>query len=215
MSSLFNVTIQPSTLPGQHLYPKLATAKLEDPMLQPMVEKKGCEKVLGDMRDCLVEKNSWEKCDEEMQRFQQCINTKYFQEEFQLSEDMIDREDERDLSTGEIKVELANENEDLGVKKNNDDFIVEKSSFDDLDQAEQSTDSNKETADDTSDVNHEQHKEGSEEAEDLETNEEEHTEQENLDKDSFRVKIVPKSEDFESDENLLFKVTLKNDKSGI
>lgn len=212
MSSLFNVTIQPSTLPGQHLYPKLATAKLEDPMLQPMVEKKGCEKVLGDMRDCLVEKNSWEKCDEEMQRFQQCINTKYFQEEFQLSEDMIDKEDESDLSNGEIKVEVTNENEDLGVK-NNDDIIEEKSSSDDLDQTEQLTDSNNETADETSDDDHGQHTEGSEEAEDLKTNEEENIEQENLDKDSFRVKIVPKSEDLESDENLLFKVTLKNAKS--
>jgi len=212
MSSLFNVTIQPSTLPGQHLYPKLATAKLEDPMLQPMVEKKGCEKVLGDMRDCLVEKNSWEKCDEEMQRFQQCINTKYFQEEFQLSEDMIDKEDESDLSNGEIKVEVTKENEDLGVK-NNDDIIEEKSSSDDLDQTEQVTDSNNETADETSDDDHGQHTEGSEEALDLKTNEEENIEQETLDKDSFRVKIVPKSEDLESDENLLFKVTLKNAKS--
>jgi len=212
MSSLFNVTIQPSTLPGQHLYPKLATAKLEDPMLQPMVEKKGCEKVLGDMRDCLVEKNSWEKCDEEMQRFQQCINTKYFQEEFQLSEDMIDKEDERDLSTGEIKVELTNEIEDPGVN-NNDDIIEEKSSSDDFDQAEHSTDSNKETADNTSDITQEQ--QGSEEVVDLKTNEEVHIEQDNLEKDSFRVKIVPKSEDLESDENLLFKVTLKNVDSGM
>merc|ERR1712025_827011 len=152
------------------------------------------------------------KCDEEMQRFQQCINTKYFQEEFHLSEDMIDKEDECDLSNGEIKVQVTNENEDLGVK-NDDDIIEEKSSSDGLDQAEQLTDSNKETADETSDDNHEQHTEGSEEAEDLKTNEEENTEQENLDKDSFRVKIVPKSEDLESDENLLFKVTLKNAKS--
>merc|ERR1712098_703249 len=158
------------------------------------------------------EKNCWEKCDEEMQRFQQCINTKYFQEEFHLSEDMIDKEDERDLSHGEIKVEVTNENEDLGVKNNND-ILEEKSSSDDLDQTEQLTDSNKETADETSDDNHEQHTEGSEEAEDLKTNEEENIESENIDKDSFRVKIVPKSEDLESDENLLFKVTLKNAKS--
>lgn len=49
-------------------------------MLQPVVERKGCEKVLGDMRDCLVETHCWGKCDEEVQRFQECINTKYFEE---------------------------------------------------------------------------------------------------------------------------------------
>merc|ERR1712126_268225 len=119
---------------------------------------------------------------------------------------MIDKEDESDLSNGEIKVEVTNENEDLGVK-NNDDIIEEKSSSDDLDQTEQLTDSKNETADETSDDDHGQHTEGSEEAEDLKTNEEGNIEQENLDKDSFRVKIVPKSEDLESDENLLFKVT--------
>jgi len=32
----------------------------------------------------------------------------------------------------------------------------------------------------------------------------------NKDKDSFRVKIVPKSEDTKSNENLLFNVTLKD-----
>merc|ERR1719184_10371 len=35
------------------------------------------------MRDCLVEKNCWGKCDEEVERFQQCINTRYFQEDVQ------------------------------------------------------------------------------------------------------------------------------------
>jgi len=49
-------------------------------MLQPVVERKGCQKVLGDMRDCLVETHCWGKCDEEVQRFQECINTKYFEE---------------------------------------------------------------------------------------------------------------------------------------
>merc|ERR1719315_437419 len=35
------------------------------------------------MRDCLVETNCWGKCDEEVERFQQCINTRYFQEDEQ------------------------------------------------------------------------------------------------------------------------------------
>ena len=59
-SPLFNVTIQPSSLPGQTLYTKLATVKLEE--LHPVVERKGCEKSFFGMRDCLVETNSWDMC---------------------------------------------------------------------------------------------------------------------------------------------------------
>merc|ERR1719234_1451298 len=69
-----------------------------------MVEKKGCEKVLGDMRDCLVEKKCWGKCDDEMQRFQQCINTKYFEEDEKHSVEILDEEDKSDL-TNDLKEE--------------------------------------------------------------------------------------------------------------
>ena len=101
-SPLFHVTIQPSTLPGQYLYPKLATAKLEDPVLQPVVERKGCEKILGEMRDCLVETHCWGKCEEEVQRFQECINTKFFEEK---DEKMKPEKDDEVNMDQEVKVE--------------------------------------------------------------------------------------------------------------
>merc|ERR1719470_97956 len=47
------------------------------------------------MRDCLVETHCWGKCDEEVQRFQECINTKYFEEimverEVEASDDSLE-----------------------------------------------------------------------------------------------------------------------------
>jgi len=138
-SPLFHVTIQPSTLPGQYLYPKLATAKLEDPVLQPVVERKGCEKILGEMRDCLVETHCWGKCEEEVQRFQECINTRYFEEAKEPVE--IDAEiatiQEEKLEINayeEIKSSdtadsndssLINEDEELGTKHEDDPLAEE------------------------------------------------------------------------------------------
>merc|ERR1719452_403964 len=32
------------------------------------------------MRDCLVNSHTWDKCNEEFQKFHECINTKYFED---------------------------------------------------------------------------------------------------------------------------------------
>jgi len=73
-------------------------------MLQPVVERKGCEKVLGDMRDCLVETHCWGKCDEEVQRFQECINTKYF-EEIIVEPEVEEIIEEPEVKSGEYSLE--------------------------------------------------------------------------------------------------------------
>jgi len=202
MSSLFNVSIPNPTLPGQHLYPKLATAKLEDPMLQPMVEKKGCEKVLGDMRDCLVEKNCWDKCDDEMQRFQQCINTKYFEEDEKHSVEILDEEDKSDL-TNDLKEEKV-DHEILDEEDKTDLSKEEEANKEDIITSEKEVVIHDEN--DVAELDIKDHlTEGNEGP-----NEEFDDGIENIDKDSFRVKIVPKSEDIKSDGSLLFNVTLKD-----
>jgi len=176
-------------------------------MLQPVVEKKGCEKVLGDMRDCLVENNSWGKCDDEMQRFQQCINTKYFQEDEKQSVEILDEEDkceltnvikegklDREILDQEDKIDLSEELKQEVHLKETDDItnenpVVEGNVSTELDDNDHPAKSNGVQA------------EKIEESDDG---------QESIDKDSFRVRIVPKSEDIKSDENLLFNVTLKD-----
>jgi len=202
MSSLFNVSIPNPTLPGQHLYPKLATAKLEDPMLQPMVEKKGCEKVLGDMRDCLVEKNCWDKCDDEMQRFQQCINTKYFEEDEKHSVEILDEEDKSDL-TNDLKEEEV-DHEILDEEDKTDLSKEEEANREDIITSEKEVVFHEEN--DVAELEIKDHLAEGNEGQ----NEESDDGQENKDKDSFRVKIVPKSEDIKPDGNLLFNVTLKD-----
>jgi len=203
MSSLFNVSIPNPTLPGQHLYPKLATAKLEDPMLQPMVEKKGCEKVLGDMRDCLVEKNCWDKCDDEMQRFQQCINTKYFEEDEKHSVEILDEEDKSDLTNDlkeeEVDHEILDEEDKTDLSKEEEANLKE-----DIITSEKEVVIHEENVIAELDI-----KDHLAEGNEVQ-NEESDDGQENIDKDSFRVKIVPKSEDIKSDGSLLFNVTIKD-----
>merc|ERR1719500_1939681 len=72
------------------------------------------------MRDCLVETNCWGKCDEEVERFQQCINTRYFQEDVQESsvenaEPEVDENESNEFEGEETKMkddscgELTNE----------------------------------------------------------------------------------------------------------
>jgi len=176
-------------------------------MLQPMVEKKGCEKVLGDMRDCLVEKNCWGKCEDEMQRFQQCINTKYFQEDEKHSVEILDEEDKNDL-TSEAKVEevdneildevdmkdLSKEEEVTGKE---DDIVTNENEVAIHDEENVHVELDKDQLAKCNEVHNEEFAESDDG-------------QKNKDKDSFRVKIVPKSEDTKSDENLLFNVTLKD-----
>jgi len=164
-------------------------------MLQPMVEKKGCEKVLGDMRDCLVEKNCWGKCEDEMQRFQQCINTKYFQEDEKHSVEILDEEDKNDL-TSEAKVEEV-DHEILDEVDKKDLSKEEKASGEQDDEENVNVELDKDQLAKCKEVQNEKFAESDDG-------------QNNIDKDSFRVKIVPKSEDTKSNENLLFNVTLKD-----
>jgi len=198
-------------------------------MLQPVVERKGCEKVMGEMRDCLVETHCWGKCDEEVQRFQECINTKYFEEivaepEVKADEDIL--EPEEVVTVDEVKSEgdvvTSDENGEQVIDENvkikeeepepieeikEDDMFgsnVEADSFQDEKPEEQpekpqeqseDTDANAKVADDK----------------DVEASDDSKADEvDNVDKDSFRIKIVSKSEkEVEEDENLLFKVSVK------
>jgi hypothetical protein len=68
------------------------------------------------LRDCLVETHCWGKCDEEVQRFQECINTKYFEEivverEVESSDDSLEPEEVITIEE-EVKAEGGDENGD-------------------------------------------------------------------------------------------------------
>jgi len=227
-SPLFNVTIQPSSLPGQTLYPKLATVKLQDPQLQPVVERKGCEKILAGMRDCLVETHSWEKCEGQVIKFQECINTRYFEDKDEkieleknaMKDDEVNSEKEQDQ---DVTVEEGNENdcidqlatipnddvgtsEDLAENNNREDEASEEKheaveNSDNLD--EKGEEIGEEPLIDENKPTEDEN-EATEESDLVEDNEDE-----SGDKDSFRVKIVSKKdENVEWDENLLFKVSV-------
>merc|ERR1719341_1166074 len=164
------------------------------------------------MRDCLVEKHCWGKCDEEVQRFQECINTRYFEEIVAEPEvKAVDEvKSEGDVVTSDENVEQVMD-ENLKIKKEEPESIeeikedmlgsnVEADSFQDEKPEEQpeDTDANAELVDDK-DV------EASNDS-DISKSEE----VDNVDKDSFRIRIVSKSEkEVEEDENLLFKVSVK------
>merc|ERR1719470_538213 len=67
------------------------------------------------MKDCLVETHCWGKRDEEVQRFQECINTKYFEEivverEVEASDDSL--EPGEVITIDEVKAEGGDENGD-------------------------------------------------------------------------------------------------------
>jgi len=209
-------------------------------MLQPMVEKKGCEKVLGDMRDCLVETHCWGMCDEEVQRFQECINTKYFEEivvepEVKAEEDGVNEEivvepavkveEDGVKHEGEVTDEVNSEGDVVGTTdKTGGNELIENGNAEIIEEPvteEKKVDmsaSNSE-ADISQDVKQEQPVETNAnidkavDDEEVEfSNESETTKDEssNVDKDTFRIKIVSKSEkEVEEDENLLFKVSVK------
>jgi len=205
-TQLFNVTLKQSTLPGQALYPKLATTKLNDPLLQPVVEKKGCEKVLSSMKECLVETHSWESCEDQVKKFQDCINVRYFEEVVEVKNEIYNQEgvaeDEvsKDIDiteksepnsrevvdevTADIDIKLK---EDCNQSDNFEASEVEESKDnflnDDVCEGQKANDESVESENDT------------------------------LDDESFHFKIVPKDEKKDSEE-LLFKVSVKSKSSG-
>jgi len=188
-SPLFHVTIPPSSLPGHQLYPKLAMVKLEDPQLQPMVEKKGCEKMLASMRDCLVNSHTWDKCNEEFQKFHECINTKYF-------EDTDTKEIGEDALVVEKQAEMKSEDEMEVVMDCEDD--QKDVSLADLNEPEGSKD--------VTIVNESEDRK----FEDIDEEKPVDEEDKNENKDSFRIKIVNKDVEDGDGEDLLFNVSVKS-----
>merc|ERR1719315_251109 len=88
------------------------------------------------MRDCLVETNCWGKCDEEVERFQQCINTRYFEEDEQppvkesSGEDVELEVDKNESSEFEdedttMKFNSTGESTNEEILKNEEELIVE------------------------------------------------------------------------------------------
>jgi len=227
-SPLFNVTIQPSSLPGQTLYPKLATVKLQDPQLQPVVERKGCEKILAGMRDCLVETHSWEKCEGQVIKFQECINTRYFEDKDEKIEPEINAMKDDEVNSEkeqgqDVKVEEENENDciDQLATIPNDDMGTSEDLAENNNREDEASEEKHEAVENSDDLDEKGEEIGEEPLIDeneatedeneatKESDEVEDIEDESGDKDSFRVKIVSKKdENVEWDENLLFKVSV-------
>eukprot|EP00092_Neocalanus_flemingeri_P010090 GFUD01010873.1.p1 GENE.GFUD01010873.1~~GFUD01010873.1.p1 ORF type:complete len:300 (-),score=122.48 GFUD01010873.1:197-1096(-) len=206
---LFQVTIQPSSLPGHSLYPKLAAVKLEDPQLQPVVEAKGCERILANMRDCLVETHCWEKCNVEVEKFQECINTRYFEDndkKIELAEEAVKNEELR------LKEEEAVKNEELRLQeeeavKNEELRLKEEQAAknEELRLKEEEAVKNEELRlKDALSVD-----ENEVESVLVEELVQDGNEDDIVDKESFRVKIVSKTdENAEVDQNLLFNISV-------
>lgn len=199
---LFHVTIQPSSLPGHSLYPKLAAVKLEDPQLQPVVEKKGCERILANMRDCLVETHCWEKCNVEVEKFQDCINTRYFEdneEKIQPAED--------DVKNEELRLEEAEKNETQEEDANQCNEAIISTGTDELVESEEGM--NEEKALIESEPDELSVDKNKVESVLVEESDQDGKEDDIVDKESFRVKIVSKTdENAEVDQNLLFNISV-------
>jgi len=199
-SQLFHVTIQSPSLPGQTLYPKLATVKLEDPQLQPVVERKGCQKVLSSMRDCLVENHCWDKCHSEVEKFQECINTKYFEDkDGSLAE--TEEEPVKDDTIGEENV-LQSDEEQMNETAERD--VEEPPKDENIEENNTETENTEENNIEDTEV----------QGEDKLINNEQEVIQEEVDEivddGSFRVKIIPnRNNDAVVDENILFKINVK------
>merc|ERR1719318_1592425 len=133
------------------------------------------------MRDCLVETHCWGKCDEEVQRFQECINTKYFEET--VVEREVEASDET-LEPGEvisIEEEVKAEGDESGDQSNDYNAKI-----------------NQEPP-----VSNEEMKED-------DTVQDEKPEEKSVETDAIRIKIVSKTEkEVQEDEDLLFKVSVK------
>jgi len=227
-SQLFHVTIQSPSLPGQILYPKLATVKLEDPQLQPVVERKGCQKALSSMRDCLVENHGWDKCNLEVEKFQECINTKYFEdkneslaeiEEEPVKDDIIVEENVIDLDEKKIdyECEIEEPTNDESIEENNSENI-EKQNID-TENADKHNIDTENAEENKTDTGNSEEGNNAEDAEVLQEdkliNNEQEVIQEEVDEivddGSFRVKIIPNpnNDAVVDDENILFKINVK------
>jgi len=191
-SPLFHVTIPPSSLPGHQLYPKLAMVKLEDPQLQPMVEKKGCEKMLASMRDCLVDSHTWDKCNGEFQKFHECINTKYFEDKDteEIEEEVIEQKDvvNREYETKDMEADPVSIDKDVGISEE----LIEPDESQNVTDKYESEDGNMEDNNEDKIVD-EEDKSGN--------------------NDSFHIKVINKGVEDEHDEDLLFNVSVINLKS--
>merc|ERR1719334_868102 len=73
------------------------------------------------MKDCLVENHGWNECDVVVQKFQDCINTKYF-EDVDVCEDEVstEREEEKTVieENGVTEAEGTQAFDDENVTKN-------------------------------------------------------------------------------------------------
>ena len=226
-TQLFNVTLKQSTLPGQALYPKLATTKLNDPVLQPVIEKKGCEKVLSSMKECLVETHSWESCGDQVKKFQDCINVRYFEEVVEAKDEIVNQED---LAEDEVSKDI-----DIAGKSESNSFEVVDEVSTDIDITEKSVLTKCEVVDEVSADIDNKFKEGCDQSDNFEESEVEESkdyslnddireeqkandelvqsENDTQDDESFHFKIVPKDEKKDSEE-LLFKISVKSKSSG-
>merc|ERR1719427_1318307 len=180
------------------------------------------------MRDCLVETHSWEKCEGQVIKFQECINTRYFEDKDEkielekdaMKDDEVNSEKEQDQ---DVTVEEGNENDciDQLVTIPNDDVGTSEDLAENNNREDEAPEEKHEAVENSDIVDEkgeeigeeplidenkptEDENEATEESDLVEDNEDE-----SGDKDSFRVKIVSKKdENVEWEENLLFKVSV-------
>merc|ERR1719452_209281 len=141
------------------------------------------------MRDCLVNSHTWDKCNEEFQKFHECINTKYFEDTDtkEIGEDALVVEKQAEMkSEDEIKVVMDCEDDQKDV------------SLVDLNEPEGSKD--------VTIVNESEDRK----FEDIDEEKPVDEEDKNENKDSFRIKIVNKDVEDVDGEDLLFNVSVKS-----
>merc|ERR1719186_1131444 len=180
------------------------------------------------MRDCLVETHSWEKCEGQVIKFQECINTRYFEDKDEkieheknaMKDEEVNSEKEQDQV---VTVEEGNENDciDQLATIPNDDIGTSEDLAENNDREDEASEEKHEAVENSDNLDEKAEEIGEEPlideneatADEIEATEEsdqlEDNEDEIGDKDSFRVKIVSKKdENVEWDENLLFKVSV-------
>merc|ERR1719318_9697 len=165
------------------------------------------------MRDCLVETHCWGKCDEEVQRFQECINTKYFEEivverEVESSDDSLEPGEVITIEE-EVKAEEGDGNGDQSNDYNAKINEEPPASNEEMKEDDGVHDEKPEEQPVETDVSVEivNNKDVETTTDPDKTNADE---SDTVDKDAFRIKIVSKTKkEVQEDEDLLFKVSVK------
>merc|ERR1719300_725525 len=178
------------------------------------------------MKECLVETHSWESCGDQVKKFQDCINVRYFEEVVEAKDEIVNQED---LAEDEVSKDI-----NIAGKSESNSFEVVDEVSTDIDITEKSVLTKCEVVDEVSADIDNKFKEGCDQSDSFEESEVEESkddllndireeqkandesvqsENDTQDDESFHFKIVPKDEKKDSEE-LLFKISVKSKSSG-